>query len=401
MPLMDYKRIKATIQEADNGMRKVSEHLGMMAEDAYRVRDVIRNAPKLIEDLDHQFEEVTKLTKTDITFLFLAVALQVARQILLPNDLLRTDASGGDNLVKDPIDKVIDAINNEDKRKQKKWHEILLGSVPYDAVNYSDKFKFLGIKTGIGGTTHRYRTLGHDPVLGWIFGTSNILTSSLTKNTWVDTYFVYDMKMAGFYPGGTLGMFNDVISGTAEDWSSKDIERKIRLPAAVVKQAIHFGADMFTEQGLPIPFISSLGSTGENVSKELLTRFHIDIYSTFRSMLIASFINAIIQIIHQLFYDETRDGNLDLYQVRTRKILSYSNIIASVSNIVGVAVASAIGAYTGNNLLVKGAINRIDIGGFIITLHRIATDRKFIAQVEQEFLEKEFYKIVMGDDCDF
>lgn len=55
--------------------------------------------------------------------------------------------------------------------------EILTGSVPYDAIKTGAHVS----GTGLSGTTHRYRTLGHDPILGWIFGTANILTNSLTK----------------------------------------------------------------------------------------------------------------------------------------------------------------------------------------------------------------------------
>ena len=40
-------------------------------------------------------------------------------------------------------------------------------------------------------------------------------------------------------------------------------------------------------------------------------------------------INAIIGMIHRLFYNEEKDGDIKLYEVRTRKILSYSNLIAS------------------------------------------------------------------------
>ena len=34
----------------------------------------------------------------------------------------------------------------------------------------------------MGGRYHRMYTLGHDPILGWIFGTANILTDCITFN---------------------------------------------------------------------------------------------------------------------------------------------------------------------------------------------------------------------------
>ena len=53
---------------------------------------------------------------------------------------------------------------------------ILTQSVPYDAVNfYSPDIKRQLGNLGLSGTTHRYRTLGHDPVLprmqgNWMLG---------------------------------------------------------------------------------------------------------------------------------------------------------------------------------------------------------------------------------------
>ena len=32
----------------------------------------------------------------------------------------------------------------------------------------------------MGGKYHRMYTLGHDPILGWFFGTANILTDCIT-----------------------------------------------------------------------------------------------------------------------------------------------------------------------------------------------------------------------------
>ena len=50
-----------------------------------RVADVAHNAEMIIDDIDAQFARATKLNKADITFLFVATALQCARWILLPS----------------------------------------------------------------------------------------------------------------------------------------------------------------------------------------------------------------------------------------------------------------------------------------------------------------------------
>jgi hypothetical protein len=62
---------------------------------------------------------------------------------------------------------------------------------------------------------------------------------------------------------------------------------------------------------------------------------------------------------------------------------------------------SGAGLATKNDQMVKKALSYLDIGGLLVTLYRIVTDYQFIKKIKQEFLEKEFYNIVMGDDFNF
>lgn len=54
-----------------------------ISKEARRVSEVSANAAVILRDLDRQFEQATKLTGTDISFLFFATALQCIRQYLL------------------------------------------------------------------------------------------------------------------------------------------------------------------------------------------------------------------------------------------------------------------------------------------------------------------------------
>ena len=198
----------------------------------------ISQADSEYREIKKAFSKQTKLTKSDIALLLLTVALQVARQFIFSNEKFRFNtAADADKAIKKPFGKII----------PEKWQDLLLGPVPYDAVARVNPD---GESTGLSGNTHRYRTLGHDPVLGWIFGPINILTSSLTKSDFITTYDVVNLKIGGHYTAGTFGALNDSIIKAQED--------KLNLPAALVKQAIHFGTDYFTKQGLPLPFISSI-----------------------------------------------------------------------------------------------------------------------------------------------
>lgn len=76
-----------------------------------------------------------------------------------------------------------------------------------------------------------------------------------------------------------------------------------------------------------------------------------------------------------------------MYEVRTRKILSYSNVLASASNVIVSACARD--------------IKLLDIGGLAVTLFRIASDTKFISDVKKDFLKNELYDRVVGSQYDF
>ena len=89
---------------------------------------------------------------------------------------------------------------------------------------------------------------------------------------------------------------------------------------------------------------------------------------------IAILFNMIIGLIHQLFYDEKKDGNRDLYEVRTRKILLISNMIGTGSNILYSVVS-------------KNPKN-LDIGGLIVTVSRLLSDTRFIAKIKEEYMKE-------------
>ena len=76
-----------------------------------------------------------------------------------------------------------------------------------------------------------------------------------------------------------------------------------------------------------------------------------------------------------MMYDEDLDGDFRLYQVRTSKILLTANCIASSSNVLFCAV---FGAATKDPM---NAAKRLDVGGFIETIHRLISHTKFINDV--------------------
>lgn len=359
------KQSAAKIEAAKDALHEretVDRHLTQVQNEYSRVVDISRRAPAIIEDVDKKFKEKTKLSDSDIAFLFLCTALQCVRQYLLTNDKFRITAAQGDALVSDTIGQLVPPT----------WEDVLFQSVPYDAIATGPHIS----DTGLSGTTHRYRTLGHDPVLGWVFGTANIMTNSLTKSDIVTTYQVSNMQIIRRYPLGTIGMVNRAAGYARND--------PMLLVASTARQAIHFGSDYFTKQGLPVPLIATVNP---ELAKTMLTKGHIDMWSITRGVALAALINQLIAVIHRLFYDENRDGNETMYEVRTRKILSYSNALAVGSNII-------VTTFTKD-------LTKFDAGGMLVALHRFISDCQFIQAVKRDFLKDEIYNMVVGKPYDF
>lgn len=347
-----------------NRKKKILSNLGNTVSDlergyieAGRVSNIVENTSQILNDLDERFCKQTGLTGTDVSFLFLATGLQIARQYLLSNEKCRISASQGDKLVDTAL-----------SLAPPTWQEVLTQSVPYDAIKTGNHTS----DTGLAGTTHRFRTLGHDPIFGWIFGTANIMTNSLTKTDF-ETYQVKNMQIVRHYPGGIAGVLDRAVSYSMDDPNL--------LAVSVARQAIHFGSDYFTKQGLPIPFVATVNN---DLAHKMLSEWHIDMWSITRGMTLATFINQLITIMHKLFYTGSSDMDQRLYEVRTRKILIYSNLIATSGNLAVVAITHD--------------MQKLDIGGMAVTICRLITDTKFIRQVKEDFIFGSYREMIMGDD---
>lgn len=401
--LADEKIPKSAIPSWDEVMRKTEdmvpedvalEDLLSQEEFNYAIEDVKR--------INQEFADKTKLNKTDIKFLMIASALQTARWIILRlimgglgetiNSDDRISAKEGDKQkAKDEYEwsQKHDDHENVNSEKYPTWKDIVFGQYkrvdgglahgvcPYDAQQIAPA----GFDDG-GKGSHRVNTLGHDPILGWIFGTANLMTCtiSLSKKFGFGTYRV-------LYPGGKFGdrilmatMFGEMLESTKED--------KFRLAAGLFAQYAHLKSDEFTSRGLPVPLI-------EAFSKELAGKLYSENYDALCLVKdlkkvglqagISILINMIISFVHGLFYNEEKDGNRDHYEVRTRKILLFSNLISSGLNLAWVGGNAAFGN--------EAAWKDLDLGGLLVTLWRLFSDVRFITKVKEQFINEEMDKV--------
>ena len=364
-----------------------------ISKEARRVSEVSRNVSVILKDLDRQFEQATKLTGTDTGFLFFATALQCIRQYLLTPFKERLTDKESAKEAHEEERKIFGSVSGKDEQDKTKRYYACLNDIMLQGVPYDTQFGSADFNLGLSGNAHRFRTLGHDPLFGWVFGTANIMTSTLTD--WAfQSYHVKPSPMADgrmkpkiVQHANTMLMMEKVIGRSETEPQA--------LALAVIKQRLHLKSDMFSVAGLPLPGMTALSPE----AAQILAEHGVDtanMLTVGKQAAYAILINTLIAMIHGLFYEESF-GARNLYDVRTRKILTYSSLIASASNLIAVAVVEVMAVATSNAELGRNGIRYLDVGGLAVTIYRIVNDRKFIKQVKQEFLEKEFYNIVMGE----
>lgn len=339
-----------------------------------------------LDEINKIFSKKTSIiNKRDLTFLTIATALQVAKILIFPYVAEKFNYGESFDVSErlDHNDKSIEKAHRDANNKFKdkhiekhgegKWIELVFQTPPYDVTSGS---KDLGIN--MGGKYHRMYTLGHDPILGWIFGTANILTDCISFNTFQTNRVSRIDPLTGMkkmkitsevVPIGV--MFKECYDMIKSD--------RLNLPAALFAQAQHFKSDEFTKLGLPVPILPSIN---EKFASKLYSEnydalcFSRDIKIVGSSFVVSKIIDIIISLIHGLFRDEAEDK--DLFEIKTRKILLISNSIASTSSIINTAITSN--------------PKKLDIGSLLNTLTHLFTDIRFITKIKQEFIESEISK---------
>lgn len=399
------------------------ENMQTLANESNRVAEVAHNSRQLLDDLDAEFEFQTGLRGNDIKFLFAAVALQVTRIVIL-NELTKTETAGSTNRNETKLhefqEKLLGKFNSGENVNERPYyasmeHIITKMGVPYDATaELTEKTISTLMKKDrewdfdlsemipdeqlslFKGANHRFATLGHDPILGLLFGTGNIMTNTitcvrtpvvvggigipvLTTNHVVFTSDYKDPRIATY--GSTAVMLQQSIERTKDQPSA--------FVASLIKQIIHIGTDLYTPCGIQIPGANLILS---NTQVEKMTSYISagDIIKVGASAKLAELINLLISTLHTLMYDTSMSISRDLYSVKTRKIIMYSNIIATGSNVLWVSG----NMLTGN----EGAIKQLDIGGLIVTIKRLMSDTEYIRQIKEEFVFGGFNKMIQGDE---
>lgn len=394
-----------------NDFEHINSNLDKMLEinaDIKNAANIAAQATIIIPDIERDFKRATKLKGKDVAFLMVSVCLQCLRQYVIGALTERKKADEADKIPHKIQEKIWGYIDKDEidywqvmGKKYYATREEIMGStsVPYDVVGSSTKkFDVSGSGKGLSGNTHRFYTLGHDPLAGWLFGTANIMTNTLTNRYGL----TFHVQMPNVISSGgvdkTARMFKHFFK------RSKEVPEDLAI--CLIKQGLHIMSDVYTSRGLQLAGFPDMNiKTARSISD-----YGVDLGGVIKTGTEASMailINRLIAMLHRLTMDNDIESEQRNYEVRTRKILLYSNLIATSSNVLLVGIMAEMGIVGYDTDVLKKAIKHIDIGGLIVTISRLCQDVSFIKRVQEEFMANQWYDYVWtelegvgGKDCE-
>ncbi|MEE0967284.1 MAG: hypothetical protein U0L85_09575 [Bacilli bacterium] len=188
--------------------------------------------------LNTDYNNIHKLDKIDITICAAAGILGAVVDILLIGIPQKTL----DGLKGGPLSNYVrDWFNQRfPEEEMEKLANSKVSKVSFDAQDNRHTTEYV---TGLSAYYHRLLSLGHDPILGLIFGVYDILTGKMT----------------------TIDKTGKIVSQVMENYADR---KESDIFAAIAKQIIHFKSDITTSMGLPAPLMAlfnllQFGSIGE------------------------------------------------------------------------------------------------------------------------------------------
>ncbi len=342
----------------------------------------VDDLPEFVVQTNENFERITSIkNKKDIIFLIVATALQITRQLII--DKYKTRLSD-----QDAANNTLGHNNGEYSNRSRRYYATI-EEMETNHVSFDCFAKEPGIASdpnrnpSLSGFNHRFKALGHDPILGLIFGTANVMTNTVTVakgGLLLSTYHVH----TGL--GHRLGteFFTDKIDARAStalmfEKIAERIKNEGLLPVAVAmkKTIIHQLSDVRTKQSLPVPFLSYISpNIARNAANLGIDQLNIKLFT--KEATLSLLINKMIEMIHTWAYDENKDGPFELYKARTTQILYYSNLFSTSSNLLIAFVRFAMGD--------MNAFSKIDYGGTVVTFYHLLNDPISIAKIQEDFL---------------
>lgn len=198
---------------------------GCELEDIFTSEELASNE-LAIRQLNAEYNQLHQLDKYDVTISVAAGLLGAAVDVLLVGIPHKTPdgLKGGTlaNYVRGWFDKKFPEDEMEKLANSK------VSKVPYDAQDNRNTTQYVD---GLSAYYHRLLSLGHDPLLGLIFGVADILTGRMT----------------------TIDKTGKIVVQVMENYADR---KESDIFAAIAKQIIHFKSDITTSMGLPAPMMA-------------------------------------------------------------------------------------------------------------------------------------------------
>lgn len=206
-------------------------------EDLFTEEELKANAAA-IKALNHDYNMIHHLDKYDVIISAAAAILGAVVDIVLvgipqkgPNGL---EAGKLADYVRKKFD---EKFSPEEMEKLANSKE---SKVPFDAQDNRHTGTYV---EGLSAYYHRMLSLGHDPILGFVFGVYDIMHGTMT----------------------TIDKSGHIVCQVMEVYSNR---KETDIVSALLKQIIHFKSDITTSMGLPAPLMGlfnlcQFGSIGE------------------------------------------------------------------------------------------------------------------------------------------
>lgn len=198
----------------------------------------LKSNEQAIKQLKQEFNQIHRLDKTDISISAIAGIIGAAVDILM----VGIPQKGREGLEAGPLSDFIRKKFDEvfPESEMEKLANSKISKVSYDAQdNRNTTIRVEGLSTYY----HRFLSLGHDPLLGFVVGVFDILTGRMT----------------------TIDKTGKIVSQVMENYADR---KESDIFATLAKQIIHLKSDITTSMGLPAPLMGvfnlfQFGSIGE------------------------------------------------------------------------------------------------------------------------------------------
>lgn len=199
----------------------------------------LKSNEKAILQLNEEYNSLHRLDKYDIGISAVAAIVSATVDILL----VGIPKKGPEGIQSGPLSDFIRKMFDEKfpPAEMEKLANSKVSKVPYDAQD--NRNTTINVD-GLSAYYHRLLSLGHDPLLGFIFGVFDILTGRMT----------------------TIDKTGKIVSQVMENYADR---KESDIFAAIAKQVIHLKTDVTTSMGLPAPLMGlfnllQFGSIGED-----------------------------------------------------------------------------------------------------------------------------------------